>query len=88
MHHSSGDVLMSEMVERVANSIYRELEGAINLDRLTPGWSERVGAVAIKAMREPTEAMTISARKEFGPQTGDSSDPCDVWRNMIAEALK
>lgn len=56
----------------------------------TKNWHlfERPARAAIEAMREPTEAMTISASKEFGPQTGDSSDPCDVWRHMIDEALK
>lgn len=83
---------MSEMVERMAVAIRKELHaidygatgtGIINLGQL----ADTLAPLVIKTMREPTEAMAEAIWAETG-------DPCwkenavKAWQAGIDEALK
>lgn len=81
---------MSEMVERVALALYRQVTGDTE-DSATGSWPgcgdkiqsdyRAMARAAIKTMREPTEAML-----EVGPV--EPYMDRDVWAMMIDEALK
>ena len=83
---------MSEMEERVAEVIWTETERGLDIKGNPTGeWPRdaesclggadgfrRVAREAIKAMREPTEAMVAAGW----------ADPADAWPSMIDTALK
>ncbi len=75
---------MSEMVERVARAVweatYTSPWGSSSMDAELMEVFRSRAVVAIKAMREPTEAM-LRASYEPGPRG-------EKWRAMIDEALK
>ena len=82
---------MSEMIERVAKAIYEEDDPwhkawpwpNLNESQGSPEPYRRIAAAAIKAMREPSEAMI-----EAGQQRSDETiTAVDVYRAMIDAAL-
>ncbi|MBR2268746.1 hypothetical protein [Sphingobium sp.] len=81
---------MSEMIERVAKAIYEEDDPwhkawpwpNLNESQGSPEPYRRIAAAAIKAMREPSEAMI-----EAGQQTDETITAVDVYRAMIDAAL-
>ena len=73
---------MSEMLERVAKAI-NESEGVW---AVVQPWEYDLARVAIKAMREPTEAMKKAAQ---GPARTINIEHFEsVWRKMIDAALE
>jgi hypothetical protein len=66
---------VNEMVKRVQNVI---------LDHPRPTSSKALSVAIIKAMREPTEAMSRIVRVAFI----DADDAALVWQQMIDEALR
>jgi hypothetical protein len=87
---------MSEMIERVAEALYRAAvrPGPADLwEEVTPYWQatyRRYAIAAIEAMREPTEVMLIGARdwslKKNGQGVGnDQATGC--WQAMLDAAL-
>lgn len=48
-------------------------------------WTLKQALAAIKALREPTEAMVIAAARDWGIGGGDQAKWC--WRAMIDAAL-
>ena len=93
---------MSEMVERVARAIYRESVGSAQWEAwetFTPDAWGRVKSMAqaraaIKAMREPTEAMCQAPKKggaivitREGHQPLYPGNALQAWRIMIDAAF-
>ena len=81
---------MSEMVERVARSLFqRDVQEDVcdGTWEENPALHERILAdarAAIEAMREPTEAMSMALPYiNFSP-----IDARFAWRAMVSEALK
>jgi len=78
---------MSDMVERVARTIYESHNFVESWDSLKdvwrPAWLEQAHA-AIAAMRDPTEEMLEA------PDDGDTNPRMRryIWRAMIDEALR
>lgn len=80
--------MASEMVERVAKDLGRQISGGeVSLgkrhDGSENGWIQAARA-AIAAMREPTDAMVD---RGLGHQWTEHTAP-SVWKAMIDEALK
>jgi hypothetical protein len=79
---------MSDMIERVERAIASKI---VILGRpIHHSWAEQAAIAAIKAMREPTEAMAIAggyevydANDEFCPEGA-----ADAWRAMVDAALE
>ncbi len=83
---------MSEMIERAARAIYESRNGRgampwtqMDKNHMQPYLED--ARVAIKAMREPTEAMSKAIARADWMGTKDLSW-ADGWRIMIHEALK
>lgn len=77
---------MSEMVERVTNAIYDAMDIA---DSLAVPEAERYARAAIKAMREPTEAMKEAWNRDFDDWLHERiEDEYHPYTVMIDEALK
>lgn len=85
---------MSEMIERVASAIW-----ALNddtdcrvYDDLAPhakAQADAMARAAIKAMREPTEAMVNAAMLPASEADREAYRPQHwIWEKMIDEALK
>lgn len=77
---------MSEMIKRVARAIEAEVGKLASYDNI-PGFYDVIARACIQALHDPTDAMI---------QAGDNVESAvsfvlvaeDVWRAMIAEALK
>ena len=77
---------MSEMVDRVAMAVHDALGNPEDIEAKA-GCLEIARAV-IAAMREPTEAMVMSAPFSYDFGEGDKWSVRVLWRRMIDEALK
>lgn len=72
---------MSEMVERVAESLRASMPGLTNPE----AWPwKTLARAAIEAMREPTEDMADAGAIE----TNSEEDAIECWKAMIEEALR
>lgn len=72
---------MSEIVERVAESLRASMPGLVNPE----AWPwETLARAAIEAMREPTQEI-INAGSDYMPGAGYSEG---AWRAMIDECLR
>lgn len=87
---------MSEMVERVRDAIEMAIHKAGGFQLMSQQGGNSVARAAIKAMREPTEAMTKAGNIEIvtpGDEEDHLTDLDDeeagqCWQAMIDEALK
>lgn len=75
---------MSEMVERVA----RAIEQHLMLSEYRREEARNAARAAIKAMREPTEAMKADACVPMRVAMSLPEQHADTWREMIDAALK
>jgi hypothetical protein len=80
---------MSEMVDRVADAIWR-----VNKETTGLRFTDLIRAMAIaaiNAMREPTDQMVDAVYDQADPgfcdEPGDPTPPAEVWHQMIDAAL-
>lgn len=89
-----GEQIMSEMVERVAQAIYKSLKGSLEASGLRPcltdetEWREFIpdARAAIAEMRTPNGDMALAGLK-LPPQKTDD-ELVRIWQAMIDAALK
>jgi len=84
------ETAMNEMIERVAKAIAKS-NGIKNLDDMrlgVPLWQcfDKQALAAIKAMREPTDAMVTAGDTTFADYEG-WGPPRETWPRMIDAAL-
>ena len=76
---------MSEMIERVARAIFKEMLPAIRMTEQDAAYYSTVAHAAIEAMREPTEAMIKEGA--YGSGEDSAGVACGAWKAMIDAAL-